>query len=374
MLLKDHKPLTKIISVLFAYLYDVWKFAGDIYFIHLMKNHCKSINELKGKLPQPGNPSKIAVIATYPSDESIVFTKNLLNAFIKNDFYILVLSTRVMTTSQRETILSHCHQLIERPNLGQDLGSYKQGLDWLEKQGNKLATADMVVLANDSMFYPASFDKVLESMVNCTETWQCLFENFHGHHHAQSFFLLFRKEMFKSLQSFWKRYIPYRSRVYAIQKGEIGMSRVFKKAGFFPHTYYSSVAVTTALQEQIQLENINDMPLTSLLIESYGGLPTREPSSYSLRLHAKRAVTQVGVIMNHVNPTHTVGLVAAKAMEAPIKRDCCYRGFYDPVSIIKHVKGFTKDELIVMEKDLRKKGTGSSVTGWRRLLYARGRI
>ena len=377
--MKDHTPLTKsiitrILSKLFAYMYDLWKFIGDIYFIHISKQHLKSINEFKGHLPQKNNPSKIAIVATYPSDESIVFTKNLLDSFTTNDFYVLVVSTRTMTASQRESVLSGCHQLIERHNIGQDLGSYKHGLAWLEKNGNKLNTAEVVVLANDSMYYPASFNKVVKSMVDCQETWQCLFENFHGHHHAQSFFLLFRKEMFKSLQTFWKRYTPYRSRIHAILKGEIAMSRIFKKAGFFPHTYYSSVTVTNALQEQIDLENINDTALTSLLIESHGGLSNEQPSLYTLQLLAKRAITKVGFTMNHLNPTHTVGLLVAKAMEAPIKRDCCYRGFYDPVSVIKHVKGFSKNELIAMEKDLRKKGTGSSVTGWRRLLYARGRI
>lgn len=369
---KDNKPLTKIVSKLFAYTYDLWKFIGDIYFIHLSKQHLKSIHEFKGNLPQINNPSKIAVVAIYPSDESLVFTKNLLDSFVLNGFYVLVLSTRIMTASQRESVLSGCHQLIERHNIGQDLGSYKHGLAWLEKNGNKLNTAEAVVLANDSMYYPASFNKVVTSMVDCQETWQCLFENFQGHHHAQSFFLLFRKEMFKSLQTFWNRYTPYRSRTHAIHKGEIAMSRVFKKAGFFPQTYYSSVAVTTALHEQIDLEN--DASLTSLLIESHGRLSHEQPSPYTLQLQAKRAIAKVGFTMNHLNPTHTVGLLVAKAMEAPIKRDCCYRGFYDPVSIIKHVKGFTKNELLAMEKDLRKKGTRSSVTGWRRLLYACGRI
>lgn len=327
-----------------------------------------------GYLPPSNNPTKIAIVAIYPSDESIVFTKNLLNSFIANGFYILVLSTRTMPAPQREAILAGCHHLIERPNIGQDLGSYKHGLDWLEKNGNKLTTADMVILANDSMFYPAGFKDVVKSMVNCQEVWQCLFENFHGHHHAQSFFLLFRKEIFHHLQSFWKQYVPHRSRVHAIHKGEIAMSRILKKRDYFPHTYYNAVAVTTALQEQVALENKDNMPITSLLIESFGGLPKNQPSPYRLRLYANRALTEVGITMNHFNPTHTVGLVVAKAMGAPIKRDCAYRGFFDPVSILSHVKGFTKDELAAMEKDLRKKGTGSSVTGWRRLLYSRGRI
>ncbi len=384
MILKDDRLLIKIISFWFAKLYDFWLFIGDVFSIHLNKKHIKSKQEYEGALPQSDAPSRIAVVAIYPSDESVIFTKNLLGALVENKFYVLVVSTRTMNAKQRDVLIPCCNYLIERHNIGQDFGSYKHGLDWLEKNGNKLETADLLTLANDSMFYPQCFNETVRSMVNCKETWQCLFENFHLYHHAQSFFLLFRKEIFQQLKVFWAQYVPYTSRIHAIHQGEIGMTKALKKQGFFPHAYYRSVIVVDAINNiikkqlvelkhgHINRENIVDF--MNLVIESHGGLPNKKPSLYTLNLFIERALVSISRMMNHMNPTHAVGLIIARAMNAPIKRDCCYRASYDLVSVLNHVGGFNEEELAMMEKDLRKKGTGSGVSGWRRLLYARGRI
>ncbi len=374
MIKRFHNFYVMIVGMMLAKLYDLWFFVSDFYLIYLRRRHLKSIHENEGNLSKQHHQSKIAIVAIYPSDDSILFTKNLLDAFLDNGFYVLVLSTRVMTDFQKQIILERCHYLIERYNIGQDLGSYKHGLYWLEKNDKKLSSAELVVLANDSMFYAANFTNVVKTMTNNKESWQCLFENYQHCHHAQSFFLLFRKEMFQYVSLFWKRYKPSRSRFHAIYYGEIALSQYLAKKNFFPKAYYNSVTVHNALYQQILSEDRYHLPVTLFLMKCINkAVLKKKPSSFQRNVIITKLLDEISMLMHTHNPTHSVGLILAKFMSAPLKRDICYPGHYNPAYVVRNVITYHADELLAMENDLRKKSFINSMPMWRQLLAARSR-
>jgi hypothetical protein len=47
-----------------------------------------------GRLRDPGNIARVAVVAIHPTDDSIPFTQNLLDALSTNNFYILAVHNK----------------------------------------------------------------------------------------------------------------------------------------------------------------------------------------------------------------------------------------------------------------------------------------
>ena len=281
-----------------------------------------------------------------------------------------------MSAAQQAAILPYCHYLIERFSVGRDFGAYKRGLIWLKEKG-KLPNADILVLANDSMFYPSSVSETVSEMLSLSEDWVTLFENFQFQHHAQSFFLLLRGNVFQSScwRRFWDRYRPYSSRLHCIEKGEKKLSSTLLKGGFFPHAIYNSVRVTTTLRSLIEADNTRSDRIAELLLRLHGD--SRAP----LQRYNKRnrliedAILNLGSTMHHLNPTHAAGIIINVSLTAPLKRDLCYRGTYDLTQVVSSVRGFTDKELQAMISDLRRRGfPASMVWGPRKALYAFGRI
>jgi rhamnan synthesis protein F len=358
----------------YVWLYDLWLFAADLVAIHFRDEFTRLRSECAGAPGDPGNVARVAVVAIHPTDDSILFAQNLLVALTANGFYVLVVYNKPLSAAQRAAIVPHCHHLIERFSLGRDFGAYKRGLIWLEENG-KLSNADIVVLANDSMFYPSSFSETVSDMLPLSEDWVTLFENFQFHHHAQSFFLLFRRPVFESAgwRQFWRRYRPYSSRIYCIEKGEKGLTFALVKAGFFPHAVYNAVRVTAALRSLTDAENTRSGGITELLLRLHGGSDT-PPQSHDRNRLIEEAILNVGSLMHRRNPTHAAGIIINVSLMAPVKRDICFRGVYDLTEVVSYVRGFTEKELQAMTSDLRRKGFPAGMTGTRKALWAFSRI
>jgi hypothetical protein len=357
----------------YIWYYDLRLFLSDVIAVKFRDEYRRLKSEHAGSLPVSRSPRRIAVVAIHPSDESIPFTINLLEALAEQDFCILVVHNRPMSRDQCSRILSRCHHLIERYPVGRDFGAYKRGLEWLHHHG-KVASAETLILANDSMFYPGSFRSALSALLDHKSEWSCLFENFQMFHHAQSFFLLFRRSVFTSpaFTRFWSSYAPRSSRVHCIEKGEKGLSRSLKKAGFFPYALYSATRLVDRLSDAVQSGNNESNQLVDLLLDLYANEPAVQQASEKRVI--RNAIFNAGSCMNSYNPTHRCGLIINQVTEAPVKRDLCYRDTCEMTYLLSHVRGFTETEKSLMAVDLRKKGYGTSISGLPKALYSWGRI
>jgi len=358
----------------YVWLYDLRLFVADFWAIHVRNEFTRLRSERAGVLRDTSNTGRVAVVAIHPTDDSIPFTQNLLVALTANGFYVLVVYNKPMSAALQAAIVPHCHHLIERFSVGRDFGAYKRGLIWLKEQG-KLSDADVVVLANDSMFYPSCISETVSDMLSLSEDWVTLFENFQFRHHAQSFFLLFRRPVFESScwRRFWDRYRPYSSRLHCIEEGEKRLSSALLKGGFFPHAIYNAVRVTTTLRSLIDAENVRSGGITEILLRLHGD-PRTPLQRHNRNRLIEDAILNLGSTMHHLNPTHAAGIIINVLLTAPLKRDLCYRGTYDMTQVIASVRGFTERELQAMISDLRRRGFPPAMVWPKKALWAFGRI
>jgi Rhamnan synthesis protein F len=364
----------------YVWLYDLRLFAADLIAIHFRHEFTRLRSERAGAQRDPSDKARIAVVAIHPTDDSIPFTQNLLDALSTNNFYVLVVYNKLMSADHQKAILPYCHYLIERSSVGRDFGAYKRGLIWLNENG-KLSNADVVVLANDSMFYPSSFSETISEMLSVSEDWITLFENFHCHYHAQSFFLMLGRPVFESpsWHRFWERYRPFSSRIHCIEKGEKGLTSALVKGGFFPHAVYNAVRVVTTLRSLVDSDNTRSVRITELLLRFHGDPQARLQRYSRNRLVEERlvedAILHVGSAMQNLNPTHAAGIIINVSLTAPLKRDICYRGMNDLTQVVSYVRGFTEKELQAMTSDIRRKGFPAVMLwGARKALWSFGRI
>jgi hypothetical protein len=369
--------LVWITGIFVCFLYDLNIHLGELPAI-LQRRHLRARAQYRGRLEPAERPARVALLALLPSDESMPFTLNLIEALIANNFCIVAISNKTISPAHRDALLSRCHHLIERFPIGRDFGSFKFGLRWLRQNGEILAKADALLLANDSMFYPACTQSLVSKLVNRDGQWLCLFENFEINYHTQAFFQIFRRDVFDSpaFRKFWDRYVPFSSRTHAIVRGEAGLTRALVKAGFFAWPFFNAFDLVTATREAVRPDAAEAEPVGDLIIELYGDEDAlkmkRQDSLWTRSL--EKAIKKIEELMQSKNPTHSCGLLANVVLGAPVKRDVCYRGAYDMTLLLRSVKGFTPDEMSSMYVDLRKRGVPATIRGLRRLLFVRGRI
>lgn len=392
-------------------VYDFEQFLLDFWQVHIRRRDRVVYREREGALP-PARPGRVAIVAVCPSPDSLPFTRNLLRALSGAGFYVLVVSSRRLPEAIAAMLATDCHHLIERAPVGRDFGSYKLGLAWLERKGTRLAAAEALILANDSLFYPKCFGAELERMLADPAEWQCLFENFEPHYHAQSFFLLFRRPVFTSaaFRGFWARYRPYSSRRYAIRHGEVVLSATLQKAEFIPKAAYSSTRLVERLlagnpgwdlaqlaerspaanwetrRQEIFASAARAAAAAALLNEQSGaagaGLvpaasgPRNAPPPTETLANIERVhwAHRIGHSFENANPTHTGAIILHGLFGAPIKRDVCYRGTHDIFQVLRFASGFDEAEREAMDRDLRLRGLPVSMHGLRSILWLFGRI
>jgi hypothetical protein len=149
---------------------------------------------------------------------------------------VIFLTTKVSDQS-KDWLQKHLSALIIRRNIGRDFGAWKDGIAFLEKQ-SLFAYCSQLYLINDSVillpdslnntwFQSRFIDDTDTDIIGLTESWQQAY-------HLQSYFLKFNKNVLESqlFLKYWHDYPMINSRLFSIQKGEIGLSQLMLKSGY----------------------------------------------------------------------------------------------------------------------------------------------
>ncbi len=171
---------------------------------------------------------KVALIAIWEYQDLRKDVYVLIQELKKRDFYVCVVNTGKMNP---ETLSGIASVYIQRFNYGRDFGSYKEGIQYLQKE-NKLPQADKFLLCNDSVYYlqdlvSPALDKFLESNLDVVGAT----ENFEITHHLGSFFIMFSKYVIntKEFKRFWKRFRVTDIRPKNIEYGEMRLTEKVRK-------------------------------------------------------------------------------------------------------------------------------------------------
>jgi len=152
-----------------------------------------------------------------------------LSELKKAGFSIVFISTSALENSCLERLSQFAFLIIERENRCPDFGSWKAGLSMLNLQN-----LNSILLTNDSIFGPFfDLNNIIFSMKDKYDVWG-MSDNYEISYHLQSYFLLFNKQSIQSgiFNRFWRDVNLAATKDEVIHKYEIGLSKVFKNAGY----------------------------------------------------------------------------------------------------------------------------------------------
>jgi hypothetical protein len=185
-----------------------------------------------GTWPQPPpGLQRLAIFAAFHGPEVSFSNLAYLRCLKATGLQVVYLHNGPLSASTVEKLEPLCAAVLERPNLGQDWGCFKDGFLNLRRYG-WLENVEWLLFCNDSVHFlgdqiGANFacrlDQEFDTMV---EPVLALNENLQLWQHLQSFFVAVRPEVFKThlFVRFWKDYLPLSHRYHAINKGEVRWS------------------------------------------------------------------------------------------------------------------------------------------------------
>ena len=156
---------------------------------------------------------------------------------------IVFVSTSKLPSAEVEKLSAYCLQIITRPNLGYDFGSYRTGYT---VAGDMFEKYNRVIFANDSVYAPirplADFFSKLSALdydvISATDSWE-------HRYHAQSYFLSInvKTAVSREFRSFISsiNYFPL-SKWAVIFSGEVALTQRLIKKGVtvgavYPYSY-----------------------------------------------------------------------------------------------------------------------------------------
>lgn len=228
-------------SFLYVYCRNELKVTSRLkHYFHILCGG-NSINRLKDRpdiknlenIINKNEKKRVALFVGYHKSNSIPLS-NL--QYIKNlqecSFSIVYIHNGKLNQEVIKTLTDMNCYVICRKNIGQDFGGWKDGFALLRKY--KLdKILNWILMCNDSNFClpgpnSESFvKKFSETLDHDNKDFIGLNVNFDHIIHYQSYFLCFAKKIFKTKKfiKFWQSYKPYSNRYYAIDQGEIKISR-----------------------------------------------------------------------------------------------------------------------------------------------------
>lgn len=168
--------------------------------------------------------------------ESILLTIKELS---EKGFSVILVANHQVDREYIDKFRELCFSIIIRSNFGRDFGGFKYTIKHLHRNG-LLDKLDSLLLMNDSAFFPvAETDSLFNFLSSDSASFIGASENYLPKYHLQSYFLYFKKDIIRSktFYKFWEKYRSKSSRRHIILKGEVRLTRYFKKNGFLSSCY-----------------------------------------------------------------------------------------------------------------------------------------
>jgi len=182
-------------------------------------------------LPPSSNISRLAIFAAFHGPEVSLSNLGYVSCLKNAGFQVLYVHNGPISSSSVAQLQPLCLALLERVNLGQDLGSYKDTFLHLQRFG-WLQSVEWLLFCNDSLHFlggnaGSEFSVLLDEQLSLIEEpVLAINDNLQFWRHIQSFFVAVRSEVFISPDffHFWRSYLPLSHRYHAINHGEVRLS------------------------------------------------------------------------------------------------------------------------------------------------------
>lgn len=290
------------------------------------------------------SPKRIAIFVGF-SKELTLSCKSYIESLIKANYRVLYVSNCRLSNQAKKTIASLAWKLIERHNMGRDIGAYRDAILWLNSQGF-LESCELLIMANDSVqFLPGNYaDSLVESLKRFEQSHHvALFSHISCMHslHFQSFFQALKKSVFKSREflNFWEKYMPLSHRGHCIFNGEIMMSQSIYNKLHGIQVLYTSSDLQANLEKQYSIDTgINAHDLLRLMPSPSRTIKRKERNSI-LEPLAEAAwrgeplpyqnLYLISELIENSNPSHVGAFLFPFYLKCPfVKKDLCLAGSF----------------------------------------------
>lgn len=320
---------------------------------------------------KPSN--KVAVFVIYAPKAVPDFTMTFIAALNRHSYNLIIVSNAELAAATKADLLRHCCLLVERVNIGRDVGGYKDGISIALQRFQNI---ERLIIANDSIYYlEGGLDRLIVGL-DGPQDFIGISEVFEHHYHVASFLLSFGQGVLDgpAFRKFWTDYLPIQTRMWAIIEGEGELTKCLLDAGYRPHILYRAehlLPKLEALSATGRREALALLP--SKLRETVSSLADQASVDGN-----DVAEAFAGAVVDEVlkrNQMHAAGFAFMKFLNMPVfKRDIVYRELFPLQEVKQIVAAFgepMRDEIMA---DLARRAPPSRLSVVRRLLYRHGLI
>nr|WP_278524537.1 rhamnan synthesis F family protein [Brucella anthropi] len=325
---------------------------------HLRRNSLSKLSILSQHAGTQNHGSgAYAIFLIWQPNQFPWYIENALDALNAAEINPVIVVNHDLGEERLAYLKARSHLVLIRDNTGLDIGGYRDAtLHLANTVKNHLSR---VIYMNDSVYYfKENLINIFERLAASSADICGTFENWEHHYHIQSFCFSVSGNLFlnDTFQRFWQNYIPVNSRLWAIQQGEIGLSKVMVPLSQQIEIIYQPDDLIAPISEieKDQLVDLNNLlPQKIRFTES-------ELRAISLQDIPQAFANKVALR----SQVHTGAFLYRKFLGCPImKRDLVYRLQFSIDEIEKRLRetgGEGHLEAIVSE--LKKKGTPQSLS------------
>lgn len=230
------------------------------YFFLSSRVRIKNSKVIKGNNIKRSN--NYCIFATYiKNEDSILILEKALKIFSKKNINVLIINDGFLEKKLENKLKKNVLFLIQRKQLGFDMGSYKLGTNFLATYLEK-KNLSTVFYINDSTFVlEKNLEITINKMLKLHRKYKVvgLTANRRPKYHIQSVFFSLKGEVFYShlWQKFWKKYKAKSNRVHTVINGELKITEVLLKLT-------SSINILFSYQKIKKSINTKDLSLSKL--------------------------------------------------------------------------------------------------------------
>ena len=356
------------------------------YFIHSLfeflgfwlkgENWKRRLRFKAGSWPKaPTNIQKLAIFAAFHGPEVSFSNLAYLRCLKSSGFEIVYVHNGALSAESVAQLSELCVTVLERVNLGQDWGSFKDAYLNLRRYG-WYKNCEWLLFCNDSVHFLGDFagavfaERLRKELSEVEEPVLGLNENQQPGQHLQSFFVAVKAEVFNSkpFVNFWKSYLPLSHRFHAISNGEVRWS--LKVLNRFPRkVLYTPTDIASFAANSY--EHDTNLGISRLLIPKCCGAIVDGLSSSLLddikardkaredRVQLSRAggrfstsgvywdqLVALSGILESTNTSHSCALIFCALLGSPfLKKDICKHNTFSLSQINQFLEYFFEDKV-----------------------------
>jgi hypothetical protein len=295
------------------------------------------------------------------------YVQNALDAFAEAEINVVVVANHALDEAAKVLLSSQSRWVLTRDNTGYDFGGFQDATHFVREHFE----VERLIYLNDSIYlFREGSTEMMQRLSVSTADICTAFENWEISYHIQSFCFSVSRRILDAPATirFWRKYLPVNSRRWAIQQGEIELSKAMVPASRDIEVIYSPNDLHDYFSD-LPLQNLISMGKELPIAIRMGRSDTNDAHDVEIQGEILRRVALRSQI-------HTAGFLYRRFLRCPVlKRDLVYRLQYSIYEVDASLKAIGHEgHLTEILSDMRRKGVGNQLPFLKRIQFNNGII